>query len=595
MSHTLTNIPRTVRSIRRAQEILRVLVAFGFADVVQELNLDRILLKGKRRIGLARPDATVTRLPTAVRLRKVMESLGPTFIKMAQILSTRPDLIPREWADEFAKLQAGVPAVGEAEILAHLETIYGKPLDEVFASVDGKATAAASIAQAHKAELKDGTHVMLKVLRPGIEKTVEADIEILTVLASLIERHFSDLGYSPTQVVDQFARQIRKELDLIHEGQATERMNRSFQEDPHVAFPEVYWAYTRKSVLCLERIEGILLADKPRDTLTREQLCKVVEYGTNAVFRQCFEIGFFHADPHPGNIFVVPLKEHQTDAATTGTDEDGKGDDAPVIAPGDDLKLVFIDCGMTGHIDPHTAELLADLVQSTITGQLERVMDVILAMTDASPAILLDRSVRADTWEFISHFDSAKLTDLHMGALLSEFFEKLRRNHLQCPADIVYLVKAVTTIEGVGEELCPEFELVEHVRPHIDKLVRRRYGFGAIRHRVEQGTLAYAEFIEMLPRAVRGLFYRIGRDQINFTIRHEGLDRITRELERASRNIALALVVSALVVSGAILLMADAVAKNGHSVLFYGGVVSFIVAAALALVRFLSSGPKMRP
>ena len=563
MPRPIPSIGRTVRNIRRAQEILTLFASYGFTETVQELGLDRVVLRGKRLVGLADADEKVQRQSQAVRLRRAMESLGPTFIKMAQILSTRPDLVPKEWADEFAHLQSSVPPVPADRIREHIEALYDEPIDTLFQSIEYDSFAAASIAQAHRAVLADGTPVILKVLRPKIRDVLDADMEILHALAGFAESHFENLGYSPTKVVEQFQRQVRRETDLMLEGRSTERMRRQFEDNPHVHFPTVYWSHTRKGVLCLERVDGVLLSQRQPDSFTHEELESIVAYGSDAVFHQCFETGFFHADPHPGNIIVR-----------------GRGDE---------LQVVFIDCGMTGHLDPRGAEQLADLVHSTIGGDLEHVIDIVIEMTGASPTLAQDRTVRADVWEFISRFESVKLQELHMGELLNEFFDKVRRHRLECPADIVYLIKAITTIEGVGESLCPSFDIVAHVRPHLERLVRSRYGFRAVRRRVEKTTMAYAELVEGVPRVARIVGHLLRKEQFDVNLNHIGLDRLVGEVERASRNIAYALVIAALLVAGAIVILADSMMSERKGLLFLGGVACMLAAGFLALFRLITS------
>jgi ubiquinone biosynthesis protein len=572
MPARIPNLRRTIRNIRRGQEIVGVLVRYGFTDVVQELNIDRILLRGKRMVGLEKAGEEVTRQPQAVRLRKVMETLGPTFVKMAQILSTRPDLIPEDWAKEFAKLQSNVPPVPPEEARPHIESIYEGRLDEHFKHVDFESFSAASLAQAHEATLHDGTPVVLKILRPGVRELLESDIEIIRALAEIAESRFEHVGYSPVQVVDQFERQIRREIDLKLEMRSMRRMADAFADEPRMRFPATYPDLTRKNALCLERVDGVLLSAAGEDEFTERERRDIVAIGSDAVFRQCFEIGFFHADPHPGNIFVLREKPSTPDAepAEGAIDHADSG-----------VRLCFIDYGMTGHIDPHTAEMLADLVHGTINGELDRVIDVVVELTDMSPMAASSRTFRSDVWEFISRFQTDNMAELEMGSLLDEFFGKLRRHKLQCPPDIVYLIKAVTTIEGVGEQICPEFDLVSHVRPHVEGLIRRRYGFRAVRRRVQSSFLGYAELVEAMPRELRALAKMVRHEQISVQLRHQGLDEVTDELERASRNISLALIISALLVCGAILFLADTAAGGDTGVLFYAGIVAIIFAAGI--------------
>lgn len=599
----IANIGRTIRNIRRAREIIGVLVSFGFGEAVRDLELDRLVQRGRRMVGLGAKDAVdseMQRKPTAVRLREAMEELGPTFVKLAQVLSTRPDLIPPEWAEEFSKLQSTVKPVPAEKIRPYIDELIER-MPEVsggegpgggprFHRIEYEAMAAGSIAQAHRATLAGaeagGREVVLKVLRPGIEAVIEADLEIMGTLAEFIEDRFADLGYSPIEVVEQFRRQVRREIDLELERRSMARMAAAFGEDERVRFPKVYPQHSTPEILCMERIDGVLLSDfkkHPDDHFTDAQRREIVAIGSDVVFRQCFETGFFHADPHPGNIFVMVDPSPEGEAAELSRRE----------AP--EVRLCFIDYGMTGNIDPRTAEVLADLVQGTIAGDLDRVLDVVIELTGVSPMKAHDRAFRADAWEFISRFQSASLADLRMGALLSEFFAKLRKHKLRVPADIVYLIKAVTTIEGVGEMVCPSFDLVSHVRPHIEGLLRRRYGFRAARRRVQGAALGYAELVERAPREVASLLHMMRNEELGVQLKHHGLEEVTNELERASRNISYSLVVAALIVGGSIMLLADRAAAGRDAVdapeglLFWVGLAAFVFAGVLGIFRLLTS------
>lgn len=590
----IAHIGRTIRNIKRAREIIGVLVSFGFGQAIADLDLDRLVLRGRRMVGLSKADATVQRTPTAVRLREAMEELGPTFVKLAQVLSTRPDLIPPEWAEEFAKLQSTVRPVPAEEIREYIDDLIASMPAQSreghagghFASIEYESMAAGSIAQAHLATLVDGTEVVLKVLRPGIEDVIESDLEIMSTLAEFVEDRFSDLGYSPVDVVEQFRRQVRREIDLELERRSMARMASAFADDPRVVFPKVYPQHSTPAILCMERIDGVLLSDfkKDKESFSEAQRREIVAIGSDVVFRQCFEAGFFHADPHPGNIFVL------VGLPVEGPNAVDEGDTRELMRrEASDIRLCFIDYGMTGNIDPRTAEVLADLVQGTIAGDLDRVLDVVVELTGESPLMVHDRAFRSDAWEFISRFQNATLADLRMGALLSEFFAKLRKHKLRVPADIVYLIKAITTIEGVGEMVCPSFDLVEHVRPHIEGLLRRRYGFRAAKRRVQGAVLGYAELAERAPREVAGILHMLRSEELGVQLKHHGLSEVTDELERASRNISYSLVVAALIVGGSIMLLADRAGSQDapEGLLFWIGLAAFVFAGILGVVRLL--------
>ncbi len=590
MATRIPNLKRTIRNIKRAQDIIAVLVRFGFTDVVQELSIDRMLLKGKRMVGLDKPGEEISRQPHAVRLREAAVELGPSFVKLAQILATRPDLIPEDWATEFAKLQSGVPAVEAEKIKPHIASLFKDRVDEHFRSIDYDSFAAASVGQAHRAVLHDGTEVILKVLRPGIRKTIESDIEIMRALAEIAESRFEDMGYSPTEVVEQFERQVMRELDLALEQRSMMRMSRAFADHPKLRFPKAYSEHSNKGVLCMEKIDGTLLSEMKPEDFTDAERRDIVSIGSEVVFKQCFEHGFFHADPHPGNIFVL---RDETTPGVPAPDESGTANEnTPALPPGEEdtgIRICLIDFGMTGSIDPHTQELLADLVHGTVNGDLERVIDVVVSLTDMKPMDAASRRFRADVWEFISKFQTGNLADLEMGALLNEFFVKLKRHRLRCPSDIVYLIKAITTIEGVAEAVCPEFDLVGHVQPQIESLVKRRYGFAAVRRRVQNTTLAYAELTENLPRDIKAFSKMIQQEQLAVQLKHDGLEDLTDEIEQASKNISFSLHIAALLVCGAILFLADAAGDKGFGVLSALGTVSVLLGGIVAAYRAIQT------
>ncbi len=590
MAARIPNLRRTLRNIKRAQDIITVLVRFGFTDIVQELSIDRLLLKGKRIVGIDKPGEEVTRQPHAVRLREAAVELGPSFVKLAQILATRPDLVPEDWTHEFAKLQSGVPPVPADEIRDHIDKLFKGKTHEHFKEIDYDSFAAASVGQAHRAVLHDGTEVILKVLRPKIRRTIESDIEIMRALAEIAESRFEDMGYSPTEVVEQFERQVMRELDFALELRSMWRMANAFADHPRLRFPTTYPEHSNKSVLCMERVKGTLLSDADYESFTDAERHDIVSIGSEVVFTQCFQHGFFHADPHPGNIFV--LREDPRPAGEPeSVRQDSEADpESPALPAGDTgIRICLIDFGMTGSIDPHTQELLADLVHGTVNGDLERVIDVVVALTDMKPLDAASRRFRADVWEFISKFQTGSLADLEMGALLSEFFQKLKRHRLRCPSDIVYLIKAITTIEGVAESVCPEFDLVGHVRPQIEALVKRRYGFKAVRRRVQNTSIAYAELVENIPRDLKAFSKMVQQEQLAVQLRHDGLEDLTDEIENASKNISFSLHIAALLVCGAILFLADAAGQKGFGVLSVLGAVSVALGGIVATYRAIQT------
>jgi ubiquinone biosynthesis protein len=557
------HINRFFRTAKRYQEILTVLVNYGFKDVIAETGLDE-WVGLKRVLKSDKVKGETASESRAVRLRLALEELGPTFIKLGQVLSTRPDLVPIEWANEFKKLQDDVPSIPFDEIRERLEQELPGKLDTLFTNIEETPLAAASLSQVHRATLASGESAVIKVLRPGTRATIEADMEVLSSIAHFVERHFAELGYSPTEVVHEFSRQLAKEVDLTREGQSTERLQQYFADDERVKFPRVYWDATTPNVLTMEEIRGTRFSHLNVDELTPERRRTIVAIGADAVFRQCLEFGFFHADPHPGNLFLI------------------EGD-----------RVAFIDCGMVGQLDRRTSEQLADLVAGVVTGDLERVIGVSIALTNADPTIAEDRRFRSETNEFIGQFQQAKLERLDMGKLLDEFFLLLRNYRIRCPSDLVFLIKAITTIEGVAVAIDPDFDPSEHVKPYVEDLISNRYGFAAIRHRFHKAIIRYADLIEQLPIDIGYLTNQLRANRFSINLEHRRLDRLTETVEHASRNVAHSLIIAALLIGSSILILASQ--DDAGGLLMNMGIAGFVLAFMLVVGQFLVNRVGRRP
>jgi ubiquinone biosynthesis protein len=567
-------VARQIRNVKRYTEILDVLVRNGFADAVTNLGLGRLLERGYRLLPGTSTEP-LEQISRPARMRRVMEELGPTFMKLGQMLSCRKDLIPAEWSDEFAKLQAEGPTLPFEAIRATLEEEFPGRVDTIFRTIDPEPIAAASMAQVHRARLADGTKVVLKILRPGTEERAKADLEILETIAELATTHLGNLGFDPNEVTREFARGLRREVDFTFEARSTDRLRVAFEDDPHVRFPKVYWQATSRRVLALEEFHGILLSRLRDGDLTQAERAEVVGHGATAIARQCLEIGLFHADPHPGNLFAL------------------RCDDGSMAAG-------FIDCGMTGRIEPGMMDLLARLVKAVVDGEVEEVIAVAGLIADVPPGKLEDRGLKADMRELVDAFDVTSFEQFDLPRLLDDFFQKLRGNEIRFPGELILLIKSLTTIQSVGASIDPTFDLIGYVRPWIEKVVRARYGITAMRRRAFRTIESYASLAEDLPREVRVLLGSVRQNNFAVNLQHRGLDRLTRTIEHASRNIGFALMVTGLTVSSAILVHASAARDGSGNLGTLGilGVAGFIVAGVLALAyavtnrKWLSSTPR---
>ncbi len=552
----VTNITKTIRSTKRFTNIVKVLSKFGFREIVVDMGLDSFI--GKKTEGFTEDPKYDKESSRPVRMRHVLEELGPTYIKLGQILATRPDLIPPEWANEFRHLQDNCAVVPFSEIEEVLIHEFPGRLHQLFATIDEKPLAAASMAQVHRATLADGTAVVLKVLRPGNRKIVEEDMALLEWLAQFVEDYFSSLGFSPVSVAAEFSKEITKEMNFLQEAQSTKKLRRYFEDDPNISFPKVYSESSTRNVLTLEEIKGRPLSSVDPKSLRPDERTRIVANGTDAVFKQCLRFGFFHADPHPGNIFLLPGQ-----------------------------KLCFIDCGMTGHLDKKTAEHLIDLVASTIHGDIDKLCRVVVELTDVDPTITDRRDFRSDMQIMASTFQDADLKQLDITKLLSDFFDMLQRYQIICPSDLIMLTKALTTIEGVAEQFDPSFNVLAHVEPQIKEVVTKRYGFTAIRHRLQKSMNDYVELIENLPLDVQRILDQVRHNRLTLNLEMKRIDQLADKIDFSSRVMGISMVISALIVGSSILILANSLAKEPG---FLGilGIIG-LVGAGIYSVGFVAS------
>lgn len=527
----IPQIKRTIRNTKRLTEIVATLSRFGFRQMIIDTGLQGFLDKTAH----SEEEPLARHQPKRVRVRLVLEKLGPSFIKLGQILSTRPDLVPPEWCKELAKLQSHRTPVPFSEILEVLEENFPTKIDELFPFIEETPLAAASIAQVHRAHLKDGSKIVLKIIRPGNRKLIEEDMVLLATLAGLLEQYFSNLGYSPNAVAREFSRQLSKEIDFVNEGQSTDRLRKCFSDDNTVYFPKVFWEATTRDVLALEEIEGQLLNSiQPKD-LTSQQRRNIVACGTDAVFRQCLEFGIFHADPHPGNIILKANGQ-----------------------------LCFIDCGMTGRIDSQTTHQLINLVSGIIQGDTEKMRRVVIALTNIDPNITLSRDFHLELQYLAAEFQSENLDHFDITTVLSQFFSLLQRYKIQCPSDLLLLTKALTTIEGVAEQFDSEFDVIAHVKPRIEKVVMGRYSMEMMKKRFFKTMGNYIELLEEIPADIQNILDRFRRDSFTFNLELRRIEHLADKIDGASRIMGMSMIIAALIVGSSILILADSMAKDSH-------------------------------
>ncbi len=547
------------QQLGRLREITTVLVKYGFPDVVKRLGLDRTVALGRRLLPWRRraaPSGTA-----AERFRRALEELGPTFVKFGQALSLRADLLPADVVSELSRLQDSVPSLPSGAAAAAIERELGVPLDEVFSEFDPVPVAAASIAEVHRARLASGEAVAVKVRRPGIGAVIERDLGILSLVARLAERYLPDADlYQPTELVAEFARAIRREQDLAREGRTIERFARNFAGDATVRFPRVHWPATTTGVLTMEYIEGIKVLEI-LDSPGSFDVGAVASRGGEILLKQVLRDGFFHADPHPANIFVLPGNV-----------------------------ICLLDFGSVGRLDRRLRDALARMVDAIVREDVDRLAAAILAI--GHPLRLLDEGLlRRDLGDLIDAYAGSAMRDLSMAGLVQDSLSVMRRHRLQFPADLMLLARAFVTIEGVCRRLDPTFDMVGLARPVIAGILRDRLSPSAVASRVSETGREMAEALSSLPRDLMEVVGKARDDRFQVQFVHRNLEHFVQEMDRASNRLSFAIVIAALVVASSLVL------QRSTGPQFFGlsalGLVGFVAAAVLGLwlaVGILRSG-----
>jgi ubiquinone biosynthesis protein len=525
---TFTRLNRNIRSIRRYRTILGILIKYGFGHVVEQLNINYYLELGRRLVTFGRAPVEIDRLTPPERLRLAMEELGPTFVKLGQLLSTRPDVIPREYADEFRKLQDAVPSIPFAEIRAQIERELKRPVEDAFAELAELPIAAASVAQVHRGRLKSGEEVVVKVRRPGIERTIETDIDILFGLAYLIERHFpAGEIYDPIGIVREFQRTIDRELDFGREGHTIDRFAANFSGDATVHIPRVFWQCTGERVLTMEYVAGVKVSEFAKLKEAGCDLQLIARRGADAFLKQVLVHGLFHGDPHPGNIFILPGNI-----------------------------ICMLDYGMVGRVGEDLKFQLADLLVSVMQRDVDAVISQLLYSGELMDEVNL-RGLRRDLTVFIEDYYEVPLREIKVGRLLSEFVEILTRYRIKFPADLMLLAKALVTMEGLGRQLDPDFNMIDHLRPFLDQVVRERLTPGAVAREMGRIVQGYGSLLKNLPRDLKELLNRINRNKFKIDLEHRGLEKLITDLDKASNRLSFSLLIAALIIGSSIVMQTD--------------------------------------
>ena len=552
-------ISRTYRHINRYREVIAILVKYGFGEVLAKLDLQKHLNFGKgKSFILGKTAAEIAAVSHWGRVRMALEELGPTFVKFGQIMSTRPDMVPQELIIELEKLQDKVSPFSTEDARRIIEEELGNSIDRIFTDFSDSPVASASIAQVHKAVLPGGEEVAIKVQRPGIDRIIEVDLEIMLHLATLVEKHFKEeLGIlDPVGIVDEFARVIRKEQDFRIEVAHIERFATNFRADMTIHVPHVYHDYSSDKVLTMEFIGGLKISEitKAKAKVQAQNYGidpKVVAArGANLVLKQIFEHGFFHADPHPGNIKVLK-----------------------------DNVICFLDYGMMGSLSARHREDLADVLIAIINKDETKITKTILKLSRYRQ-IEDSEKLESDIAELIELYAYRPLKELEIGNLLHRIASVVAECQLKVPRDFYLLAKALVTIEGVGKELDPEFNAVSHAEPFAEKIIWSRM---SPRKLIEDFYLSALEtrlLLRDLPSEARDILARVRQGEVKIKFEHKGLDPMLKTLDQTSNRTVFAIVLASLVIGSALMVLSG-VPPKWHEIPIIG-IIGFLGAGIMA-------------
>lgn len=525
----------TARDRARLKEISTVLIRYGLQDVIRLLGLSNLLSgaegSSERQDGQTLPQ----------RLRAALEALGPTFVKFGQILATRSDLLDASWTDELDRLHSQASTLSWEQLAPQIRAdLKGDP-HSLFAEFDETPLAAASMAQIYRARLHSGEAVVIKVLRPGLAKTIQADLRLLTYLAETVEQQSPALArYRPRQMVRALATALTHELDLTHEGNNCERVAQQFAQQPNVVIPKIYWQWSSQRLLVQEFLPGIAPENPQQLATAGLDGPLLAQRGAQAFMKMVLEHRLYHADPHPGNVMALA-----------------------------DNRVGFIDFGMVGQLSERRRNQLLLLLQAIAERESAGIVNTLIAWSDSDPLDLLDLELAAQN--FLDKQASATLT---LGKALTDLLVMVREHQLALPPDLVLLFKALITADGVLHRLDPHFDIIATLKPMLQQVMLQRYTPEAVQRRMLALGGEALDASEELPQTLRLLMRRLKGGKISADINVKNIDQLSKALERAAITLAIAIVTAAFALGLAPYLM--------HSSLRLWGIPLFPALGALA-------------
>ena len=548
----------TLRQAERTKDIVAVLLRNGFHDVVSAMGVEKYI-----KFTIPQSSQKELKLSRSERIRKTVEELGPTFVKMAQILSTRPDLVPLELADEFSKLQDNVDALPFEQMQSRFVEEFGKDVDEIF---DGKLTliASASLGQVYKGRLKSGEAVAVKILRPGTKEMIKSDIQIMYHIASLLENKLYSYGIdSPARIVEEFEKTISKELDYNTEALNLKRFARNFEGNARIFVPKLYEAFSASTVLTMEFVDGIKVTDTQKLEEAGIDPKEVAKGGFDLLCEQIFTYRFFHADPHPGNIFALP-----------------------------DGRISFVDFGMMGSIAERDRKDFVDMIYYIVKEEEEKAALCILKLAKVENDNLDTDAFAKDMGDVIRTYFYGSLKDINIKNLINDIVGLMSRHKVYFKENNYLLTKSLITIEGVGKALDPDFNASEAIKPFVLRFYKENFSFGAFLSKAGEMPKEFGDFLVQFPQDIKSIVEKMKSGKLKIEFQHMGLEKMEESIEKSANRLSVSIIIAAILIGSALLLLAKTPPMLfGIPVL---GLAGFVTAVVMGIVLIRSIYKKGR-
>lgn len=544
------------QDLKRYSTLLAVLTKYGFEDVMASSAATKIIPKGY--LSNHPKTETLLSLSTFERIRMVLEELGPSYIKLGQILSLREDMLPPELTKELEKLQDHVPNLKNFEVKEIVSESLDIQCTEYFVSIDPDPIAAASLSQVHRAQLLNGDMVVLKIQRPNIQDIIASDISIMKDLASALEKYSDKIeAFQPQKLVDSFEKSINEELSFQKEMEHMEHFAINFKNNDAIHVPKIYRQLSNDQIICMEFVDGVKVSNLKLLQEHHIDSKVVAQVGIDLYLEQVLEHGFFHADPHPGNIFVLPQVQ----------------------------KICFIDFGMMGTIMPKDKEALTELLICFLHKDVQKIIPILKKIA-VKTEIPDEKKLEYDLYELIEGVSNTAIKNISLGNTMEQFKNVLYENKISIPHYLYMLIRALVIIEGVGLKLDPNFNITNNLKPFMSKIARKRFGLKRFLTKNLDRFQEYNLLLDSLPADINEIMDKVKSGQLVMVHEHKGLNKFRQSIRTAINRLVYAVIIAALSIGSALLVMADMPPKvNGIPLL---GAIGFTLSAILGIFIMIS-------